>query len=159
MNTSIARQRYLMDFTLHSMLRRKGRNLVLFTVYCLVIFILASVMFFGQAIRQEAKTVLADAPEATVQNLVMGRHALINAKWVPVLQNVRGVRHAEGRLWGYYYDTVNGANYTVMVPPSKDAEHQLQPGDVIIGPGIVANRSLIRDKYLFLRANYGEISA
>lgn len=157
MNTSFARQRYLMDFTLHSMLRRKGRNLVLFTVYCLLIFILASVMFFGQAIRQEAKTVLADAPEATVQHLVMGRHALISEKWVPVLRKIRGVRHAEGRLWGYYYDTVNGANYTVMVPPSDDAEHQLQPGEIIIGPGIAANRSLIRDKFLFLRANYGEI--
>jgi len=157
MNNPLARQRYLMDYTIHSMMRRKGRNLMLFAVYCLVVFILASVMFFGQAIRQEAKIVLADAPEATVQNLVMGRHALISSEWVPVLQGIRGVRHAEGRLWGYYYDAVNGANYTVMVPPSGDTEHQLQPGETILGPGVIANRTLVRDKYLFLQANFGEI--
>jgi len=157
MNTGFTRQRYLMDFTLHSMLRRKGRNLVLFTVYSLIIFILASVMLFGQAVRQEASAVLVNAPEATVQRLVMGRHALVSEDWIPKLKDVRGVRRAEGRLWGYYYDTVNGANYTVMVPAFGDTEHQLQPGETIIGPGIAANRTLIRDKYLFLRANYGEI--
>ncbi len=157
MSSPLARQRYLMDFTLQSMRRRKGRNLMLFAVYGLVIFILGSVMFFGQAIRQEARLVLANAPEATVQNLVMGRHALIGEKWLPILQDIRGVQHAEGRLWGYYYDSVNGANYTLMVPPADDAAHRLAPGEIIIGPGVAANRTLIRHEYLFMRAPYGEL--
>lgn len=139
------------------MLRRKGRNLVLFTVYCLIIFILASVMLFGQAIRQEAKAVLINAPEATVQELVMGRHSLISGDRVAELKAIRGVRRAEGRLWGYYYDTVNGANYTVMVPSASDTEHQLKPGETIVGPGVTANRTLIRGKYIFLQADYGEV--
>lgn len=157
MNTLFARQKYLMDFTINSMLRRKGRNLVLFTVYCLIIFILASVMLFGQAIRQEAKAVLINAPEATVQELVMGRHSLISGDRVAELKAIRGVRRAEGRLWGYYYDTVNGANYTVMVPSASDTEHQLKPGETIVGPGVTANRTLIRGKYIFLQADYGEV--
>jgi hypothetical protein len=152
-----ARQRYLMDFTINSMRRRSGRNLVLFTVYCLIIFILASVMLFGQSIRQEAKALLVNAPEATVQQMVMGRHDLISGDRVAELQSIRGVRHAEGRLWGYYFDPINGANYTIMVPSAENTAHQLQPGQTILGPGVVANRELVRGTHLFLLADYGEI--
>ncbi len=152
-----ARQRYLMDFTINSMRRRSGRNLVLFTVYCLIIFILASVMLFGQSIRQEAKALLINAPEATVQQMVMGRHDLISGDRVAKLQSIRGVQHAEGRLWGYYFDPINGANYTIMVPSADNAAHQLEPGQTILGPGVVANRELVRGTHLFLLADYGEI--
>ncbi len=157
MNSLFSRQRYLMDFTLHSMLRRKIKNLVLFTVYFLVIFILASVMLFGQAVRHEAAIMLAKAPEATVQQLVMGRHDLISSDMIGKLKKIRGVRKAEGRLWGYYYDSVNQANYTLMVPPASDKAHQLKPGEAIVGPGIAANRELVLDKYLFLMSTAGKL--
>ena len=131
-----ARQRYLIDFTLSALARRKGRNLMLLGVYALVIFILASVIFFGSALRHEAKAVLKNAPEVTVQNIVMGRHAMIPPEWIGKLGRIRGARRIEGRLWGYFYDKAVGANYTVMVPPPSDAAHRLKPGETIIGASI-----------------------
>ncbi len=37
----IRRQKYLMDFTLASLLRRKGKNLGLLLVYSMIVFLLA----------------------------------------------------------------------------------------------------------------------
>ena len=46
MRSWIEKQRSILDFTLSSLLRRKGKNISLFVVYTLVVFILASAMFF-----------------------------------------------------------------------------------------------------------------
>jgi ABC-type lipoprotein release transport system permease subunit len=42
------------------------------------------------------------------------------------------VHGVHGRLWGYYFDPLAGANYTLVVP----AEHQPGRGEVSIGQGI-----------------------
>ncbi len=136
MKTWLARQRYLVDFTLAAALRRKGRNAMLLGVYALMIFILASVIFFGSALRREAAAALQGAPEVTVQNLVMGRHALAPPAWLDKLRHMRGARHVQGRLWGYFYDKATGANYTVMTPPADKPDYALKPGETIIGASI-----------------------
>ena len=59
----IRKQRYLIDFTLSSLLRRKTKNLGLLLVYTLIVFILASVMLFTHALRSEAGIILQQSPE------------------------------------------------------------------------------------------------
>ena len=54
MSQWLRRQRYLIDFTLASLWRRKTKNLGLLLVYALIVFLLASVMLFSQALRREA---------------------------------------------------------------------------------------------------------
>ena len=73
----IEKQKNILDFTLASLVRRKGKNMALIVVYTVVIFTLASVMFFTYSIKQEAAQTLKNAPEMVVQRLVMGRHDLI----------------------------------------------------------------------------------
>jgi lipoprotein-releasing system permease protein len=58
----LERQRYLLDFTLSSLARRKGKNLALVLLYAVVVFALASVIMFTQALRAEALAVLEGAP-------------------------------------------------------------------------------------------------
>jgi hypothetical protein len=89
---SIEKQRSIIDFTLASLLRRKGKNATLLAVYIMVVFLLASVMFFTQAIRKEAAAVFDDAPELVVQRIVAGRHDLIPLVYVEKLRDIRGVR-------------------------------------------------------------------
>jgi hypothetical protein len=60
---ALDRHFHILDFTLLSLLRRKGKNLGLLPVYILVVFALASVMFFTQAIKREAAAVLQGAPD------------------------------------------------------------------------------------------------
>jgi hypothetical protein len=103
------KQGYLLDFTLASMKRRKGRNLAILLVYSLVIFLLASVLFFTRSLRHEASAVLSGTPELTVQRLVAGRHALMPRGRLDAIRDIRGVASAEGRLWGYSYDMASRA--------------------------------------------------
>ena len=58
----IEKQKNILDFTLSSFFRRRGKNMALIVVYTVVIFSLASVMFFTYSIKQEAGLILKDAP-------------------------------------------------------------------------------------------------
>jgi cell division protein FtsX len=132
MKTWIEKQKYLIDFTTSSLLRRKGRNAALLAVYTSVVFLLASVMLFSHALRNNAAQALARSPEMTVQRMVAGRNDPVPADWVERVRSVRGVQKAEGRLWGYYYDPGAKANFTFLVPPA-DSGIELAPGQVVAG--------------------------
>ncbi len=153
----IKRQRYLIDFTLSALSRRKGRNLTLFIVYALVIFMLASVMFFSHAIRREAATMMQGAPEITVQRLVMGRHDLVPMSYLDDIGKIRGVRSAEGRLWGYFFDRSSFANYTLMVPGKDAKDRQVVKGETIIGEGVARMRGVRKNGFLFLSSPTGKL--
>ncbi len=156
MKSWLERQRYLIDFTLSALARRKGRNLVLFTVYTLIIFTLASVMLFSHAIRREATIMLQGAPEVTVQRLVMGRHDLVPLDYLEAIGSIRGVRRAEGRLWGYFYDQASLANYTLMVPPMASSTRP-GPGEAVIGEGVARMRGVAPGGLLFLLSPTGKM--
>ena len=59
MRTWIEKQKYLIDFTLSCLARRKAKNLGLLLIYTLIVFLLASVMLHTHALRREAALVLA----------------------------------------------------------------------------------------------------
>lgn len=132
----IERQRNIVDFTLSSLWKRKGRNMSLTAVWTFLIFITASVMFFTRSMEREASIVLRNAPEIILQRLVGGRHSPIPANFIESVKAVEGVKSVQSRLWGYYYDALSGANLTLMVNDDlKD-----QAGNIVIGRG-VARRS------------------
>ncbi len=144
------KQRSILDFTLSSLLRRKGKNFALLTVYTLVVFLLASVMFFTHALRREASLILAGAPEMVVQRLAAGRHELVPGRYADAIRSIRGVSDVHGRLWGYYYDPVSGANYTVVVP----REDPPKVGEIAIGAGIARlRRAAPGDLFPFRRSD------
>ncbi|MDI6728084.1 MAG: FtsX-like permease family protein [Thermodesulfovibrionales bacterium] len=132
----IDKHRNLIDFTLSSLLRRKGKNIALILVYTLVVFILSSVMFFTHAIKKEASIILKDAPEMVVQRVVAGRHDLIPIRYIEKIKGIRGIGLPNARLWGYYFDPIAGANYTLIVPD----DFQYGQGDIAIGKGISRSR-------------------
>jgi len=139
--STLEKQRHIIDFMLSSLWRRKGKNLSLVVVYTFVIFLLASVMFFAHAIKKEAAMILRDAPEIMVQRLVAGRQSFIPESHIDAIRQIKGVQSVTPRLWGYYYDGQNGANYTLMVNPDlKD-----RPGDILIGKGVTLRRATAED--------------
>jgi ABC-type lipoprotein release transport system permease subunit len=152
MNPWIEKQRSLIDFTLNSLARRKARNLGLLLVYTLLVFVLASVMLFVHALRQEATTILKSSPEVILQRMVAGRHDLIPPGYLERIGRIRGVQSKVGRLWGYYYDPVVKANYTFMVPPDEMAS-----GTVAIGPGLARERGLAPGNIISFRSYSGRL--
>ncbi|MCW8948290.1 MAG: ABC transporter permease, partial [Sedimenticola sp.] len=87
----IRRQRYLVDYIISSMLRRKGKNLGLMLVYSLIVFMLASVMLFTHALKQEVGLLLHSSPEIILQRMVAGRHDFIPASYLEKMGRIRGV--------------------------------------------------------------------
>ncbi len=128
----IEKQKNVLDFTLSSLLRRRGKNIALTIVYALVVFFLTSVMFFTYSLKREAALVLRGAPEIVVQRLVAGRSDLMPLSHIDVIKKIRGVQSVEKRLWGYYYDPRTGANYTFLV----SGDFPCAPGEMIAGNGV-----------------------
>ena len=149
----IERQRNIIDFTLSSLLRRKRKNIALFFVYIVVVFFLASVLFFTYSIKKEASLILQGSPDMIVQRMVAGRHELIPISHIDKIKGIRGVSSVKERLWGYYYDPIVGANYTLIV--SDDS--QLSPGKIVIGEGVSRTRLLFEGNTLEFKTYDGAI--
>lgn len=152
MTSWFERQRNILDFTLSSFLRRKGKNSALLLVYTAVVFVLASVMFFSHAIRKEAGYILRDAPEMIVQRMVAGRHDLIPLGYVAQIAEIRGVDTVRPRLWGYYFDPSTGANYTLIADESLDGK----PGSIIVGNGVSRVLGLYEEDLMSFRDSGGK---
>ena len=155
MNPLIQQQRYLIDFTLASLMRRPGKNLGLLLVYTLIVFLLASVMLFTHSLRTEAGHILQGSPEIVLQKMVAGRHDLIPASYLEKMGRIRGVVSKHGRLWGYFYDPAVKANYTLMVPRDRT----LSNNQIIVGATIARIRGVGVGDYLALRSAGGKAFA
>jgi ABC-type lipoprotein release transport system permease subunit len=157
MNSWFAKQRHLIDFTLASLLRRKGRNLGLLAVYTLLVFVLASAMLYTHALRREAAVILEGTPEVVLQRLVAGRHDLIPPGTIERIgalrHQLRGVQEVRGRLWGYYYDSIVKANYTFMVP----VDGSVAKGTIVVGPALARERGLGENTGISFRSYSGEL--
>jgi ABC-type lipoprotein release transport system permease subunit len=153
MKTWIEKQRHLIDFTLASLARRKGKNLGLLFIYTLLVFVLASVALYTHALRSEAVHVLAGSPEIVLQRLVAGRHDLIPPGYIEQIGRIRGVQKKEGRLWGYYYDSVVKANYTFMAP----RDMVIARGEIVVGPALERSRGLAAGNGISFRSYTGEL--
>ncbi len=152
MRAPIQRYRNILDFALTSLLRRKGRNLALICVYTLVVFVIASLIFFVQALKREARELLAQAPDMVVQRLVAGRHDPMPLAQADAVRAIRGVEEVQPRLWGYYYDPVFGGNLTVMATEDK----ALLPESVWVGQGVARNMRVKEGDLIPLRAYGGQ---
>ena len=151
MNRRIERYRNILDFAISSLIRRKGKNLSLLSLYTLIVFIIASLVFFTQALKHEAISVLEGAPDLVVQRMVAGRNDPIPLAYGEKIAAIRGVSEVSPRYWGYYFDAFTGANYTLMTsddaPPDK--------GAIYVGSGVARIMRLARGDYLALRGAKG----
>ena len=148
----IQRHLYFLDFTISSLLRRKWKNISLILVYTLIVFLIASVLFFANAIRREAEAVLADTPEMIVQKIIAGRHDLIPLSYADSVKSIRGIRRVKTRLWGYYFHQASGSNYTLMATE----EFPLKNEETIVGDGVLRTWDTIRQNKLYIKTYDGE---
>jgi ABC-type lipoprotein release transport system permease subunit len=149
---TIEKQRNIIEFTLSSLWKRKGKNISLVVVYTFVIFLLASVMFFTHSIKKEASLVLQDAPEMIVQRLVAGRQGSIPVSYIESIKKIRGVQSVQPRLWGYYYDATSGSNFTLIV----NEELKDQAGIVVIGNGVSRHSAAMKNDTIPFKTYNGE---
>lgn len=111
---SINKRLNILDYTLQSLLRRKFKNIGVVLVFTLVIFICGSILFLSYAFKREARLILKNAPELIMQRMIAGRHDLIPVRISGEIAKIPGVAKVEPRYWGYYYDSLIKANYTII---------------------------------------------
>lgn len=134
-----------------SLVRRKGKQIALIIIYTSLIFVLASVIFFTEAIKREACILLENSPEMVVQKMVAGRHDLIPNDYIGSIESIRGVQGVRGRLWGYYYEPARGANYTLTVPD----HFSYGAGHVVVGKGVSRTLEALKGDIVPFRAYDG----
>lgn len=154
MNRTVARHRHILDFALSSLRRKKGKNGSLLLVYLLIVFLIASVMFFTHAMKREAALILESAPDMIVQKLVAGRQDMIPISYGEKISSLRSVREVRPRLWGYYFDAAVGANYTLMASDRQ----LLAPSSVIVGSGVARTRRLSPEDLMPFRNYRGSLT-
>jgi ABC-type lipoprotein release transport system permease subunit len=151
MNRALERNRNIIDFALSSLIRRKGKNLSLLAVYTLIVFMIASTVFFIQALKREAALILKDAPDMVVQRMIAGRNDPIPISYGEKIAAIRGVDGVQPRLWGYYFDAVVGANYTLMAGGEKSPAAD----NIIIGTGVARTRRMAEGDAMAFRSSAG----
>ncbi len=104
----------ILEYAISSLLRRKYKNLSIIAVYAFTISVLASILLLTHSLRVEATRILRDAPDVVVQRLLAGRHDLVDTGWAGPMREMPGVGEVKPRYWGYYYDALTGANYTIL---------------------------------------------
>ncbi len=109
----------ILEFTLQSLLRRKFKQASIIIVFAFVVFVTGSVLFLTYAFKREAAIILKGSPELIVQRTMAGRHELVSERMTDEILGIPGVSKAEPRHWGYYYDPVIKANYTVVSSSSR----------------------------------------
>ena len=104
----------IIDYALSSILRRKYKSLAIIIAFTCVVSALTSVLLFTKSLKLEATYLLASAPDLIVQRTVAGRHDFIPTLYAEKIRNIPGIGDVKPRYWGYYYDALTDANYTVM---------------------------------------------
>ena len=110
----LEKQLNILDFSLSSLWRRKLKNISIMLVFALVIFLLGSFQMLTGALTKSADAVLRNTPEITIQKMSAGRQEAIPFSYEEKLRSIYGIRAIIPRVWGYYFDESNLANFTIL---------------------------------------------
>jgi hypothetical protein len=145
----VIRHLKLIEYALGALARRSWKNLSLLLVYTLTIAMIASVLLFSKALREEAARLLAGAPELLVQRISAGRHDAIPESYLREIAALPGVAAVRSRSWGYVYDPLTEGNYTLMAVEAPDSiltgiagRLPREAGEAALGAGVAAARKV-----------------
>jgi hypothetical protein len=154
----------IIDYAISSLLRRRFKSVAILVAYTCTVAMLASVLFLTHSLRTETTAVLQGVPDLIIQRTIGGRHELIPVAYREEMQKILGVGKITPRYWGYYYDTLTEANYTLIGSGDKTIPLEMLEGrlpvkaeECAVGAGIAALRgaSLSGDLILVNSKNMG----
>jgi ABC-type lipoprotein release transport system permease subunit len=145
----------ILDYALQTFWRRKLKNVSVIIVFAAVIFLVASFQLTTSSLVKSARKSLARAPEIVVQKMSAGRQESIPLAYNKKMGAIFGIQIIVPRVWGYYFDEINGANYTViginpaLMPMGRELDivfeeggHFPKPGEAALGSGILQSLAL-----------------
>lgn len=115
----ISRSLNILDYAISLLLRQRLKNFSILFVFSAVIFLLSSFQLATSALRKSAEILLTAVPDVTVQMMSAGRQVPLHISSQEAVKGVLGIADIKQRIWGYYFDEKNGANYTVIGLPQN----------------------------------------
>jgi len=104
----------MVAFALSFLRRRLWKNLAVFFVFWIVIFLLSSIFLIAASIKKELFLTLDELPQIFVQRTIAGRLVPSPTNRIESIEQIEGVEAAYGRVWGYYYFQAAGVNFSVV---------------------------------------------
>lgn len=130
---SINRQRNILDYALGSLWRNRFKNISVFLVFSLVIFVIASFRLITSSLDNAAEQLLTAVPDITVQKMTAGRQDVLRHQDLTEIEDFFGIKEVRPRIWGYYFDELNGANYTVIGDAAFNGSQKLPGLSIVYG--------------------------
>jgi lipoprotein-releasing system permease protein len=138
----------IIEYALSAILRRRSKNFLIMAAFILTVAVLSSILFLTDALKNEAAALFDSAPDLIVQRLLAGRHDLIPVGYAEQIGKIPGVGAVHSRYWGYYYDALTKANYTLLGTGGKSGTLQLlsgrlpsKQGECAVGAGVAEARN------------------
>lgn len=160
---------YIIEYAVNSLLSQKYKTIFMVIILSSLIFLLSSLFFIKNSIKNELDITLDSLPQIIVQNIKAGRHYDIDVEIVDELLDINGVGSAVARVWGYYYFENAGVNFTLMGIDEYEEQYKKSLKDVakelnfssssmIVGEGVrdVMSKSHYKEYFNFIKPN-GEL--
>ena len=159
---------HLIEFAINSILREKTKNLFIFIVFSLLIFILSSIFLITSSIQKELNITVDSLPEIIVQKMSAGRVSDIDINRADKILEINGVQNANPRVWGYYYFENAGVNFSVIGIEQFETQYKKSLEDItkkydfsdlqdfmIVGSGVkkVLEQNYYKDYFNFIKPN------
>ena len=108
------RQLALLSYAAAALGRHRLRTFAIgLGLVCIAAYV-AVVLMLVDSLRAEYTSGVDALPDLTVQRLVAGRPALIDADRIDLVRGLRGVARVEARVWGYLFFPTLSGNLTVV---------------------------------------------
>jgi len=160
---------YLIEFAINALLRSKRKNIFIFTVFSMLIFLLTSIFLITSSIKYELDTTVDALPQIIVQKIKAGRHYDINSDRVEDILSIAGVNEVVSRVWGYYYFANVGVNFSIVGIDQYEQQYNktlsnivqkfdfdtIENRGMIVGKGVkrVLNHSYYNKYFNFIKPN------
>jgi len=106
--------RYFFDFTISSLLIYKKRNLFIFLMLTLLLFLSSSILFVSSSLKTELIEAADELPQIIVQKRIGGRLRDIELEKIPFLVSIEGVERIVPRMWGLYRFEKLGMSFSIV---------------------------------------------
>jgi ABC-type lipoprotein release transport system permease subunit len=148
---------YLASFAIRGLVRRKVKNVSIFVLFGLIVYLFSGIDMMMNALHTQALKALEVQPEIIVQNLKAGRQLPIPVADARKIRKIIGVSKVVPRVWGNYFDRYTNANYTVVgvskgemeagsvkeaLSLSRLTHWPLRAREVLMGEGVLKARYL-----------------
>ncbi|MCI6988536.1 MAG: ABC transporter permease [Campylobacter sp.] len=93
----------ILDYTLNSILRHGGKNLLIATIFMFLVFMISSGVLIANSLKKEYYLISQSFPDIIIQKSYSGKKFFMNDYDIEFLYNIPSIELIQKRVWGIYH--------------------------------------------------------